>query len=62
MAAQTANTQYVEAANGVKFAYRTLGSPSDFPLVLHGHFRSNMDYWVGADKQTYTRNLRLLVS
>lgn len=46
MAAQTAKTQYVEAANGVKFAYRTLGSPSDVPLVLLSHFRSNMDYWV----------------
>jgi hypothetical protein len=46
MAAQTAKTQYIEAANGVKFAYRFLGNSSDIPLVMHCHFRSNMDYWV----------------
>jgi hypothetical protein len=46
MAAQSAKTQYVEAGNGVKFAYRVLGNSSEIPLVLHSHFRSNMDYWV----------------
>jgi hypothetical protein len=50
MAAQAAKTQYVDAANGVSFAYRTLGTSSDVPLVLHGHFRSNMDYWVSTRK------------
>ncbi|KAF2431219.1 alpha/beta-hydrolase [Tothia fuscella] len=45
MAAQTAKTQYIEAKNGVKFAYRHLGSSSGIPLIMHGHFRSNMDYW-----------------
>ncbi|KAF2801071.1 alpha/beta-hydrolase [Melanomma pulvis-pyrius CBS 109.77] len=45
MAAETAKTQYIDAANGVKFAYRFLGKPSETPLVLHCHFRSNMDYW-----------------
>jgi pimeloyl-ACP methyl ester carboxylesterase len=46
MAAQTARTQYILADNGVKFAYRILGPSTEvIPLFLHGHFRSNMDYW-----------------
>jgi hypothetical protein len=46
MAAQTATTKYILADNGVKFAYRILGaSSSALPLFMHGHFRSNMDFW-----------------
>jgi hypothetical protein len=51
MAAQTAQTQYIEASNGVKFAYRFLGNSTDIPLLLHCHFRSNMDYWVRITSQ-----------
>jgi hypothetical protein len=54
MAAQAAKTQYIDAANGVRFAYRTLGTSSDVPLVLHGHFRSNMDYWVSTKESIQT--------
>ncbi|KAK5708843.1 hypothetical protein LTR17_020330 [Elasticomyces elasticus] len=38
-------TQYIKAANGVTFAYRRLGASTGRPLVLHIHFRANMDLW-----------------
>lgn len=40
----TAPTQYIEA-NGVRFAYRELGSETGTPLVLMQHFRGGMDHW-----------------
>ena len=43
--AQTAITQYVEAKNGVRFAYRCIGDDKGIPLVMHIHFRANMDLW-----------------
>jgi len=43
--AQTAKTQYIDAANGVKFAYRRLGRSAGTPLVMHIHFRGSMDFW-----------------
>ncbi|EXJ81957.1 hypothetical protein A1O1_08024 [Capronia coronata CBS 617.96] len=45
MAAQTAVTQYVTANNGVRFAYRRIGTQDGIPLVMHIHFRANMDLW-----------------
>ncbi|KAF2172279.1 hypothetical protein M409DRAFT_35653 [Zasmidium cellare ATCC 36951] len=44
---QTAKTQYILASNGVTFAYRSLGSQiySNIPLIMHMHFRANMDFW-----------------
>jgi pimeloyl-ACP methyl ester carboxylesterase len=42
---QTARTQYVDAANGVRFAYRRLGVGRGVPLVMHIHYRANMDLW-----------------
>ncbi len=42
----TAQTLTIRAANGVDYAYRTLGSPNGgVPLVLLQHFRGNMDNW-----------------
>ncbi|KAK5690326.1 hypothetical protein LTR17_025973 [Elasticomyces elasticus] len=41
----SAQTQYIKAANGVTFAYRRLGASTGRPLVLHIHFRANMDLW-----------------
>jgi pimeloyl-ACP methyl ester carboxylesterase len=44
---QTAVTQYV-TANGIKYAYRTLGLPATdklIPLVLLMHFRGSIDHW-----------------
>ncbi|KAK5948479.1 hypothetical protein OHC33_010513 [Knufia fluminis] len=45
---QTTLTQYIDAAIGIRFAYRRLGASSpitNIPLVLHIHFRANMDLW-----------------
>lgn len=45
MSAQTAVTQYITAANGVKYAYRRIGDNVGIPLVMHIHYRANMDLW-----------------
>ncbi|KAF7191301.1 2-hydroxy-6-oxo-6-phenylhexa-2,4-dienoate hydrolase [Pseudocercospora fuligena] len=45
---ETADTKYITAGNGVKFAYRVLGhhdKTSILPLFMHIHFRANMDFW-----------------
>ena len=39
-----APTQFVEA-NGIRFAYRTLGGDAGTPLVCIPHFRAGMDHW-----------------
>ncbi|KAK5693318.1 hypothetical protein LTR17_025101 [Elasticomyces elasticus] len=41
----TAQTEYIKAANGTTFAYRRLGPQNAIPLVMHIHFRANMDFW-----------------
>jgi pimeloyl-ACP methyl ester carboxylesterase len=43
----SAPNQTVEAANGVRYAYRRLGEPSASvpPLVSFVHFRGNLDNW-----------------
>jgi pimeloyl-ACP methyl ester carboxylesterase len=41
---QTAVTRYVEA-NSNRLAYRRLGPDTGVPLVLHIHYRGNMDFW-----------------
>ena len=51
--AQTAKTQYVMGTDGIRYAYRELGplqppshtSDSALPLLLHTHYRANMDFW-----------------
>lgn len=43
--AQTAATQHVTANNGVRFAYRRIGPSTGTPLVMHIHYRANMDLW-----------------
>ena len=43
--AEEAVTQYVDAANGIRFAYRRFGNAGVVPLVTHIHFRGNMDFW-----------------
>jgi pimeloyl-ACP methyl ester carboxylesterase len=44
---QTTPTQYIKATNGVTFAYRRLNpiNSKRTPLLLHIHFRANMDFW-----------------
>jgi pimeloyl-ACP methyl ester carboxylesterase len=42
----TAETLAIHAANGMDYAYRTLGSSNgEAPLVLLQHFRGNLDNW-----------------
>jgi pimeloyl-ACP methyl ester carboxylesterase len=43
----TAENRFVDAANGIRFAYRRFGvtSSASPPLVLLQHFRGNMDNW-----------------
>jgi pimeloyl-ACP methyl ester carboxylesterase len=41
----TAPNRTVEAANGVRYAYRRLGAAAYPPLVLPQHFRGNLDNW-----------------
>ncbi|KIX04815.1 uncharacterized protein Z518_05686 [Rhinocladiella mackenziei CBS 650.93] len=43
MSAQTAITQYITAKSGVRFAYRRIGTHPGVPLVMHIHYRANMD-------------------
>ncbi|MEQ6028226.1 alpha/beta hydrolase [Streptomyces salinarius] len=37
--------QAIEAANGVRYAYRRCGLPGTTPLVLLSHFRGTLDSW-----------------
>src|ERR1700686_4548522 len=41
---QTAPTQFVEA-NGIRFAYRRFGKPSEVPIVFNQHYIGTMDHW-----------------
>lgn len=43
--AVTVRTQFVEASNGVRFAYRRWGKPGKLPLVFNQHFTGNLDNW-----------------
>lgn len=40
-----AETQTIDAANGVTYAYRRLGAQGGRPLVLLQHFRGNLENW-----------------
>lgn len=41
----TAENLYIEAANGIRYAYRRFGTETGVPLVLLQHFRGNLDNW-----------------
>lgn len=41
----TASTVFVEAANGVRYAYRRFGRASGVPLLLLPRFRGDLDTW-----------------
>jgi pimeloyl-ACP methyl ester carboxylesterase len=43
--AESAPTQYTQASNGVKYAYRRFGKQGGTPLVGHIHFRGSIDFW-----------------
>lgn len=36
-------TQFVTAANGIRFAYRRMGEKKDVPVILFNHLTSNLD-------------------
>ena len=38
-----APNRFVEAPNGVTYAYRRLGPPTGVPLILLQHFRGTLD-------------------
>jgi hypothetical protein len=40
---QTAPNLFIDAANGVRYAYRRFGNNSGIPLVFLQHFRGNLD-------------------
>ncbi|WP_084582877.1 alpha/beta fold hydrolase [Sphingomonas azotifigens] len=58
----TAPTRFVEAANGVRYAYRRFGTPGGTPLVLLPRFRGDLDTWDPAllDALAETRELVLV--
>lgn len=39
----TVPTQFVTAANGIKFAYRRMGERQEVPIIYFNHLMSNMD-------------------
>lgn len=41
----SAPTLFVEAANGIRYAYRRFGQPSGTPLVMLPRFRGDLDTW-----------------
>jgi pimeloyl-ACP methyl ester carboxylesterase len=41
----TASTQFVAAANGVRYAYRRIGPSGGVPLALLPRFRGDLDTW-----------------
>ncbi|WP_225100318.1 alpha/beta fold hydrolase [Streptomyces sp. CoH27] len=57
----TVKTQAVDAANGVTYAYRSVGNETDDrPLVLLQHFRGNLDNWDPALVDALARGRRVI--
>jgi pimeloyl-ACP methyl ester carboxylesterase len=54
-----AESRRIEAANGVTFAYRDIGS-SEVPLVLFQHFRGNLENWDPALIDALAQNRRVV--
>ena len=42
---QPANLQFIDIDSSTRLAYRRLGRSDGTPLVMHMHFRGNMDFW-----------------
>ena len=56
-----AKTQMLSAANGVDYAYRSMGGASDVtPLVTLQHFRGNLDNWDPALIDALARRRRVI--
>jgi pimeloyl-ACP methyl ester carboxylesterase len=43
--AVAAPNKFIEAANGIRYAYRRFGKKGGVPLILMQHFRGNLDNW-----------------
>jgi pimeloyl-ACP methyl ester carboxylesterase len=43
-----APTHFIEATNGIRYAYRRFGKSGGVPLILMQHFRGNLDFWDNA--------------
>jgi pimeloyl-ACP methyl ester carboxylesterase len=55
----SAENRRIEAANGIRFAYRDVGS-GEVPLVLFQHFRGNLENWDSALIDALTQNRRVV--
>jgi pimeloyl-ACP methyl ester carboxylesterase len=55
----SAENRRIEAANGIRFAYRDVGS-GEVPLVLFQHFRGNLENWDPALIDALTPNRRVV--
>jgi len=55
----SAENRRIEAANGIRFAYRDVGS-GEVPLVLFQHFRGNLENWDSALIDALTPNRRVV--
>lgn len=44
-ASQNTKLQLIQTSRGQRIAYRRLGPSTGIPLVMHIHFRGNMDFW-----------------
>jgi pimeloyl-ACP methyl ester carboxylesterase len=53
-------TQVLDAANGVRYAYRTTGPDDAPPLVMLQHFRGNLDNWDPALVDALARSHRAI--
>ena len=56
---RSAENRRIEAANGIRFAYRDVGS-GEVPLVLFQHFRGNLENWDSALIDALTQNRRVV--
>jgi len=57
----TAPNKYIVAANGVRYAYRTVGEGGSPPLVCLQHFTGTMDSWDPMVIDSLARNRKVVV-
>src|SRR5271170_7971274 len=56
---RSAENRRIEAANGIRFAYRDVGS-GEVPLVLFQHFRGNLENWDSVLIDALAENRRIV--
>ncbi|MGB6130940.1 MAG: alpha/beta hydrolase [Acidobacteriaceae bacterium] len=57
----TVPTQFVEAENGVRYAYRRWGKPGKLPLIFNQHFTGNLDNWDPAVLDGFAREREVIL-